>query len=179
MCLVIALGVFNIQYDVRYVAFCAAPYYILVARGISTLKTPALRRLVAALVLAYSAYALRANYFIPYKENYRDALAYLAGGYREGDCCIFLPFNEVPLQWQIYDGDRPALKVTSVEAVASGEARCDRVWLTTYRRVDWAIQRDEDGERALAQTHSKVSEARYFWVNVGLYDAKQTSGGRS
>src|SRR5262249_48150408 len=33
----IAAGLVHFQYNVRYVAFCAAPYYVLVARGISLL----------------------------------------------------------------------------------------------------------------------------------------------
>lgn len=174
--LVIGLGALNVQYDVRYVAFCAAPYYILVARGLCGLNSPLLRYAFVVLLLAYSALALRANYFIPYKENYRDALAHLAGQYREGDCCSFLPFGETPLAWSIYHGDHPGLKTVTPDGVASGDVRADRVWLVMYRRVEWAIQRCEEARRKLETTHCKIDERQYFWVVVCLYVPKDAPG---
>ncbi len=175
--LVWALGLLNVQYDVRYVLFCILPYYLLVARGLSRLRTPLARTLWATLALAYGLGALRANYFVPYKENYRDALAYLASAYRAGDCCVFLPFERMPLEWTVYQGDAPPPRMATLETIASGEASCDRVWLITYRRVQWAIQRDEDGERSLQATHSRVSEREYFWVNVALYTERSRAAG--
>lgn len=167
--LALGLGALNVQYNARYVAFCAAPYYILVARGISRLNSPRLRQALVVLILVYSAYGLRANYFIPYKENYRDALAYLAREYREGDCSIFSPLGKVPLQWAIYPGNHPDLRATSLDAVGSGRIRCDRVWLITYRRTEWAAGQVEEAKRTLETTHSKIEERQYFWVHVGLY----------
>jgi len=61
----------------------------------------------------------------------------------------------------------------------SGKALCNRVWLTTYRRVDWARQKAEEGEERLAATHSKIQEQRYFWVNLGLYVPKRVDGADS
>ena len=70
-------GFLGLPYEVRYIAFCAAPYYILVARGISTWHSAALRWAFIVFLLAYSAWALRANYLIPYKEDYKHALVSL------------------------------------------------------------------------------------------------------
>jgi uncharacterized membrane protein len=169
MLLVIGLGALNIQYAVRYVAFCTAPYYILVALGITRLNSSILRQGLIVIILIYSLYALHANYFIPYKENYRDALADLADKYEQEDCCIFLPFKEVPPQWSIYHGSHPGLRVTSIDSIVSGRAKCERVWLITYRRISWAISQSEEGKRELATTHSKIAERQYFWVDLGLY----------
>ncbi len=175
--LVWALGLLNVQYDVRYVLFCILPYYMLVARGLSGLRTAATRTGWTTLALAYGVCALRANYFVPYKENYRDALAYVADKYRAGDCCVFLPFERMPLEWAIYHGDAPPPRMATLETIASGEASCDRVWLITYRRVQWAIEQDEGGERSLQATHSRVSEREYFWVNVALYTERSRPSG--
>src|SRR6185295_5035209 len=76
-------------YDARYIAYCAIPYYILVARGWSQLKSPVPRILVILVGLTCSIYALRAVYFIPYKQNYRDALAYVSGHSKSGDCYAY------------------------------------------------------------------------------------------
>ena len=173
MLLVIGLGALNIQYDVRYVAFCTAPYYILVALGILRLNSSILRQGLIVVILVYSLYSLHANYFIPYKENYRDALAYLADKYKQEDCCIFLPFKEVPLQWSIYHGSHPGLSVTSIDSIVSSRAKCERVWLITYRRVSRAVSQGEEGKRVLATTHSKIEERHYFWVDLGLYIPKR------
>jgi uncharacterized membrane protein len=165
-------ALFNIQYDVRYVLFCAAPYYILVARGLFNLTSARLRLAVVALILLYSAVALRANYFMPYKENYRDALAFLAQEYREGDCAMFLPFEDVPRQWSIYQGDDATLRVASLDTAASAATPCDALWVVTYRRIGWAVEQDEAGERKLQAFYSKVREERFFWVHVSLYTPK-------
>jgi mannosyltransferase len=173
MLVVIGAGELNVQYASRYVAVCAAPYYILVGRGISALESRALRRILVAVILVYSLGSLRANYFVPYKENYRDALGYLAEEYREGDCCIFLPFEDLPWAWSVYHADHPGLRVESLDAVTSGRTQCNRVWVTSYRRVPWAVAESNKGEEALLARHLKVKEARYFWMNVGLFVPRQ------
>jgi 4-amino-4-deoxy-L-arabinose transferase-like glycosyltransferase len=162
----------KVQYDVRYIAFCAAPYYILVAHGITQLKFPPLRYLVVAIIVAYSLLSLRANYFIPYKENYRDAFAYLAGHYAAGDTCIFLPGGFPKDTWSVYYGDQPGLSETQVDAVTSNPQKYNRVWLVTYRRVIWAVKIGEEGDRKLRTTHLLKEKKEFFWVNVALYVRK-------
>lgn len=162
----------HIQYDLRYILFCIIPYYILVARGVRSLNSSILTLLFFAFILGYSAYALQSNYFKSHKENYRDALAYLAKEYIEGDCVLFLPFNEVPLQWKIYHGDDPNLRVTDVESIASGEVDCDRVWAIAYRRVHQAKKETKKGLKNLEITHKKTNESKYLFVHAYLYESK-------
>lgn len=170
--ILVALGlgaVLHLEYDPRLVIFSVFPYYVLVARGITRLNSPRMRQVLVALIVVFSALSLRANYFVPYKENYRDALAYLAREHREADCSIFLPFNEPPLQWSIYHGDGPALRVADLDAVVSGQIRCERVWLVLYRRTLGTSRIGDEGEKTLQVTHQKVDERHYFWIRVGLY----------
>ena len=67
----------HIPYNVRYVSFCAAFYYLLVARAILELPISALRWGLVALILVYSANSLRANYLMRWKEYWDDAFAYV------------------------------------------------------------------------------------------------------
>jgi hypothetical protein len=134
------------------------------------------RGVLVGLLLAYSAFSLRANYFIPWKENFRDAVAYVLSEYKEGDCCIFTPFWEgVPPQWAITQGNRPTPKTTTIDAVASGSVPCGRVWLivSTFGGNPWVKSWKEMAESRLAITHSKVEQRRYFWLEVELYSLKK------
>lgn len=159
-------------YAVRYVAHGVGPYYLLVARGLSRLKGLWMQGLIIGMILLYSAYSLRANYFIPYKENYRGALAYLAQEYERGDTCVFLPFSDLPLQWSIYQARHPGLAVSTVEEVVLHPTAHERVWLVMYRRVPDAIAQCQIAMRKLDATHSRIAERRFFWVDVALYISK-------
>jgi uncharacterized membrane protein len=166
--LIAALGGAKVVFDVRYVSFCIAPYYLLVAAGMDEFRRPALRRASIAVALAYGAASLSANYTIPYKENYRDALAYLAAEYRPEDVCVFEPPG-IPLQWQVYHQDREPLRTATLQEVESGQFKTGRVWLITYLRSPFAERRGRDAEEQLARMHSKLAERRYFWVQVSVY----------
>ncbi len=166
--LVLGISARGVQFDVRYIAFCAVPYYMLAARGITTLPNKDVRRLVSVLVIAYSGYSLRANYYVPYKENYRDAFAYVAQERRPGDCWLFLPFEQQtePI-WSVYHEGQAALPATTLaDAIANADA-CPRLWVLEYRRAsaDLAAQ----GVRTLEATHARVDEKDYFWIHLGLY----------
>lgn len=177
MLLIIGFGALNVQYNVRYVSFCVAPYYVLVARGFSELKSPWPRQVLVVLVLAYSTYALRANYFIPWKENFRDAVAYVVREYKEGDCCIFLPFSDVvPRQWSLTLGSRlPGLKTATPGTLASRSVSCERVWVVamTFGGNPWVKGQRETAEYKLETTHTKMDQRRYFWLDVDLYTLKK------
>lgn len=167
--IIIGLGFCNFPYDVRYVSFLIAPYYILIAYGINNLKFRRLRLVIIISMVIYSLYSLRANYFIPYKENYRDALAYLTSEYKNGDCCVFLPFGEIPLQLDIYQPDHQELNVTSISEIENSNTERERVWVITYHRVKFDIERDI---QRLENTHIRINRRRYFWVDVDLYLSK-------
>lgn len=145
-----SLGILHIIYDVRHVSFAVAPYYLLVARGI-TLVTPAtLRRLLVVAILGYSALSFRADYFIPYKENYRDPMKVLATQSRAGDCSIFGASESkstAGLYWDAYyHGQAPPEIIRLDEALSRSD--CKRVWLV-WDKTWWVSD---------AQTYSAFRE---------------------
>ena len=176
-CIVIGLGfTLHIRYKVRYLLFCAAPYYILAGHGISQLRSRAWRWAIAVGILAYSANALRANYFMQWKENFRDAFAYVEANREPGDCGIFLPGYDVPFQWTITQAGRPSFRVIPREDIPAGLSQCDRVWAVAGANSEnqWAWANAAADQRPLEMTHTKVpdSERRYFGVDVALYQRK-------
>jgi uncharacterized membrane protein len=176
MALALTAGFLRGTYDVKYIAFCAGPYYILVARGISTERSAALRWAFIVFLLAYSARSLRANYFIPYKEDYKHALASVARDYQPGDCAVVAQFweeRQARWAWSIYEGDQQDLRVMPLDSALSSAAECKRVWLISvlYRQTPPAIEEAEAARRRLAQTYSELERRRFFWVDIDLYGA--------
>jgi hypothetical protein len=170
----LVLGFKSGAYNIRYVTFLTVPYYLLVARGISLLDRPALRATFLAACFAYSMYSLRANYFIPYKENYRDAYAHLAESSQGGDCYVVAPTYEkrqAEWAWAVYQGSRPILPLTPLDAVMSGQATCQRVWLISvmYRMTPPAVGESQEARRMLEQGHVRIEQRRYFWLDLDLY----------
>ena len=165
-------------YDARYIGYCAAPYYILVARGWSLLKFPAWRILLIAVGLFYSLYALRAVYFIPYKQNYRDAMAYVSAHSMSGDCYAYesraplLRGIELRRAWAFFQGDRPELALQPVQSVAG--MPCRRVWFVTTwiannAGLDVAVRK----ARAELETDFTLAQVEsYYRVEVALYERK-------
>ncbi len=173
---IVAMALFRIQYDIRYVAFCAGPYYVLAARGLATLKNRGVRLTWTAAILIYSVGSLYANYFIPYKENYRGALSYLASEYREGDCVLFAPSPGPPLEWYIYFGNRIPLRIEALQAVASCSVRCTRVWLVrdTFRLgfIQKLSGKPESSRQVLSASYIKIQERQYLGMDVLLYELR-------
>jgi 4-amino-4-deoxy-L-arabinose transferase-like glycosyltransferase len=164
----------QIQYQVRYILFCITPYYLLVAYGLCRLRVPLLRRGLIALVLIYSTLALHANYFLSYKENYRDALDYLAREYQEGDFCLFLPVQELPIQWSIYHEHGPDLRIAQREDITSSRMNGSRIWSISFRLGAQSVEESNKLEQLLDSTHSRVREKRYCWVDLNLYVPKSS-----
>jgi hypothetical protein len=179
MALALAAGFLRGTYDVKYVAFCATPYYILAARGISIQSSAVLRWALLVLILAYSARSLRANYFIPYKEDYKHALASVARDYRPGDCVVVAPpweERQARWAWTIYESAQPGLRVIPLDSALSAKGECERVWLISvmYRGTPPAVREAQAARRRLAQTHSQLERRRFLWVDVDLYGAVET-----
>jgi len=166
--IIVALsGAFALQYGIRYVSFCTGFYYILVARGVLQLRR-AFSAALIVLILAYSAPALQALYSTPYKENYRDALRDLSAQWRAGDCAVFWPFEKIPLQWWIDSrGKQPPLNAIKLQAAASKESGCRRVWLVTYRRLESPTT--EAAAEALNKHFRRSARQSYFWITLDLY----------
>jgi 4-amino-4-deoxy-L-arabinose transferase-like glycosyltransferase len=176
MALALTAGSLRGWYAVEYVAFCAAPYYILAARGISLQRSAALRWALLAFILAYSARSLRANYFIPYKEDYKDALASVARDYQPRDCAVVAPTweeQEARWAWSIYESDQPGLHVIPLDSALPAEGECGRVWLISvlYRGHPSSVRESEAARQRLAQTYAEIERRRFFWVDIDLFSA--------
>lgn len=174
----LAMGLLDVQYDVRYTLAGLPPYLILVAHGLSALRTPPWRPLVLTVCAGYSLLALRANYFEPYKENWRDVLSVLSDRYTGGDCVAILPWDEgseMPLAWGAYGFDRrhPNLKPNPVDGIGNSAPRCARVWVLSYSRVPSARAAADSLKAMLRTTHRESEHQDFFWTDIGLYERRQ------
>ena len=148
------------------------------ARGISTWHSAALRWAFIVFLLAYSAWALRANYLIPYKEDYKHALASIARDYRPGDCAVVAPLweeRQARWAWSIYEGDQQDLRVIPLDSALSSGAGCERVWLISvlHQEKRPEIEEAEAERRRLAQIFAEIERRRFFWVDIDLFGASR------
>jgi len=165
--LVLALGFRGIKVEVRYIAFAAVPYYVLVALGLCRL--PALGRAIGiAALLAWSAVGLHRTYTTPSREDWRGALGVLVKELRPGDAVLFDPFGEPPLEWAIYHPDSPPLPLVDLEQATRGFA-CDRLWVLSYARVRVEDEAADRAREAIAARFEKVSEQPFFLVTLALH----------
>lgn len=172
--LAVLAGVLYGTYDVKYVAFCAVPYYILVGRGLSMGDSVAMRRGMVTLILAYSVLSLRANYFIPYKEDYKGALASVAHDYQPNDCAVVAPSweeRQARWAWAIYEGAKPGPQVIPLNSVTPGSGECERVWLISVldRSNPQALRAAEAARQQLTRAYFEHQRRSFFWVDVDLY----------
>jgi hypothetical protein len=165
MACLVALGFLKVQFATRYVLFCAAPYLVLVARGLASFP-PLVRTAFLAGIVAWSALSLRALYAIPHKEDWRGALSELAMEVRPGDRVLFLPFGDVPLEWPVYHPNEPELDVVSLDEPE--RIACDRLWVLTYERVRVDDPRVDRAREVLGRRR-KARESPYFLVRLELY----------
>lgn len=170
----VVAGLMKLQYDHRYVAFCAAPYYILVGRGFASIRQDAARIGLIVLLLAYSANSLRANYFMPKREDYRSAAAWVEGHRQPGDCGVFLPRYRVPSQWGIEHPDVEPFRILSAEDFAERAGTCDRIWTVSSALSGNTVQkaRAKAEQQRIAGSHTLVDEQHYTWVDVALFTRK-------
>jgi len=170
---ILAVNLIGVQYNVRYTLPCLAPYYLLVARGLSLPRALWLRAALVVVVVAYSGAALRANYFIPYKENYRDGLAWLSDRYEPNDAVIFAPWGRPPREWRIYGYDKvhPKLTTTDVQTVVRS-GRPPVVWLVSYHRVPDAARESRSMRQRLARAYRRTDGARFHWVEVDRLEVR-------
>jgi uncharacterized membrane protein len=161
----------HIPYNVRYVSFCAAFYYMLVGRAIFELPLHGLRWGLLALILLYSANALRANYFLRWKENWTEAYAYVEANRQQGDCGVFPPDFKLLQPWQVTQAGRVSFRMISQEALASGAPGCDRIWeVAGAPRDDWRQWNDYKKQHdPIPDSFVKVDERRFYGVRVNLY----------
>lgn len=181
----LAVGFKSGAYSIRYITFATVPYYLLVACGISALDRQTLRTTAVAACVAYSLYSLRANYVVPYKEDYRDAFAFLAQSRQPADCYIAAPpweQRQVRWAWSIYQQNEPPITLAPVGAFAVGKSNCERVWLISvmYQSTPPAIAESKQARAILEQRYIRIEAKRYFWIDLDLYAIRnQTSGSRT
>lgn len=172
---IIGLHWFGVQYNVRYTLPCLPPYLLLVARGLSVLRPAWLRGGLMVLLLGYGGASLRANYFVPYKENYRDALRLVRERCAPGDCVAFGPWGRnYPHEWRIYrlDEGSPDLRLVDPET-ALRERGCRVVWLVTYHRVADAAGKSQRLRHRFDQAYRRASTDSFHWVVVDRYEARR------
>jgi 4-amino-4-deoxy-L-arabinose transferase-like glycosyltransferase len=176
------IGKFVQPYHIRYIIFVAAPYYLLVALGLTSIKSAPLRRSLIILGACYCAFALRANYFIPYIEDYRDAYDHIAQKREPGDCYVGTPAWEsyhIRWAWAIYHGELPPMTLSKIEDLGPGRNSCSRVWVISVT-PDWDPGMEAESEQArsrLAQMYEDIDPQRYYWVSLDLYRARDSAVG--
>jgi len=168
----IAIGFGGMQYHVRYALFCTVPYYVLAARGITTIPVPAVRAVWVIGIILFSSFALRANYFRPYKENYRDALLHIASAQQPGDCMVLFPDPKAELpswEWAVYLPSRTPPRVISPDTIASDAGDCGRMWFLAGQVFPTDADKLHQLERKLPTFFTKTEDQHYFWVSTSLF----------
>ena len=167
----IGLGILHVQYNVRYVSFAAAPYYLLVAQGFSELRPGRFRSVVVAVALLYSAYSLRANFLMRWKEDFKGAYELVSAKKRSGDCQVFLPYFFVPAEWTVTLAGDPSLPSLTQSSLAQGAKQCERIWAISFapgENTGWET-RSQALREEFSQRHTRLLGARFFGVQVDLY----------
>lgn len=177
----IAAGAFfGVQYQVRYTIFALIPYYILVAGGITSLRSAWLGILLLFCISVYSAGALWADYFVPLNPHYRSATAYVVEHYRPGDCIVFAPREprHPPIYWKAYHPKGPAIRPIALNEALSPQAACQRVWFL-WDGIWWknspssAVNRERTRDSFARRLHLIVSRNFFdFWVQ--LYERRSS-----
>jgi hypothetical protein len=175
LAIVLAGLLLDLQFNFRYVAFLAAPYYVVAGKGIAGIEPFRLRALWLALALIHSGIGLRAVYFLPFKEDYRAAVAHVAERRRPGGCAVLLPEREWAKRaefWHVYQRGSAPPRLVDAGAAASGGSGCERVWLVWDRT--WWLNRHPApslaAKRALENSLTRVEQTQYFGMEVGLYE---------
>jgi len=171
----LTMGLFIRFYEYRYLSFCVAPYYVLVARGMTSFRSRLAAPLLASVALFYSVFALRANYFVPYKEDFRDSMTYLAAHSQPGDCYAVIPRGEdyhFHMAREVYASGMPPLTFTPIEALQDRD--CARSWLITYTRGDFSdlVRLKRNIRNQLDARFAAIDRQSYFWIALDLYDTR-------
>lgn len=178
--ILLGLAMRGMQYSNRYSLFCLVPYYVLVAGGLASLPRSVWRWSWLAAIVLYSGFALRAQYSVPYKEDYRGALRFVAARQEPGDCAIFMPYGGLPIQWDIYEQNHKPPDLIAPAALDSKASLCGRIWLVTESRVSSISDRAhlKEVEQKLGPLFFvKTEEKQYFWVDVALFARPNVAAG--
>jgi hypothetical protein len=153
LCLAIAAGLLDMVFNFRHYSFVVPGYYLLVAIGWRRIADNVWAGgcwLAAATLI--SALALRANYTIPTKTDYRAGFAPLAQNYKPGDCVANRPRrfrNRQHLGWEVYYRDiSPQLVSLDADPIP---AECARLWVIWDKTWWMNLRPDVQAEDELLQ----------------------------
>jgi hypothetical protein len=164
---VLLLGLVHVQYQARYVFFACAPYYLLVARGLSGLPDRRLQALFGTLVIAYSSCGIWFIQAHPFNEDTKSAVAYVAGRSAAGDCAVFWLDDKLLLQWRSDRGGVPPFKLLDASKPLAEAEGCRRIWTVVIVAVDGRIREQIEGR--LRPVYALLEEKRFYKVDVGLH----------
>jgi hypothetical protein len=165
---IVVLGTLHIVYDVRHISFALAPYLLLVARGITTFPHRWLQGVWIIAIVGFTLLSLRSDYFVPYKENYRDALQLVSAQRREGDCVVFsAPDGDSygAFYWDAYHHDDPPWPIASPPPSPN---ICQRTWLI-WDEMWWNAG---PGKPETVMPGTPIGRWPFAGVEVRLYEGR-------
>ena len=166
--LAIVVGTAGVTLNYRHYSFAAPGYYLAVALGWRVCFQSSASRIVwLVLAVGFSAFALRANYFVATKPDYRAGFLPLAANYHPGDCVTARPRvwrNQVHFAWEVYYRDRGTLRLVPSDSLSTAAAECARLWLVWDRT--WWMNLDPDAanrsDEALAKLGGRYKVVERF-----------------
>jgi Dolichyl-phosphate-mannose-protein mannosyltransferase len=185
VCAALALGAHGWPYQVRYVLFSAAPYYILVARGMWTLKSAALRW--SAVVLIAGLGTVTRVKLVAQGEvtGFGAVSEYVMHHHEPGDCAVSLWLGSEPPSWlTLMYGSRagvvvplgrpsPSLQFIPRQEAESRFSRCDRIWVVYLPEWDGTTMRKSAEEPVLDAMYSKIEEGDNSGMLYRLYSRRR------
>ena len=156
----LVMGFSGVLFSYRHYSFAVPGYYLAVAIGWRVcFRNKAVRVAWLAIVIVLSAVALRANYFVVTKPDYRASFLPLAQRYRLGDCVAGRPqpwYDRVHLAWEVYYRDRGTLRLVPFDSLPAAFTKCERLWLV-WDRTDW-MNLDVDAGKKSKEAFAKLDE---------------------
>lgn len=171
--LVFLVSQFRSFWVLRYIFPFLPPYCILVARGISKMPGRALPVMATLAIVSASSWPIANIYLYEQKENWRNAVQYIAAHEQPGDC-IFLVDEDIWLPFEYYY--RGSLSYTGVNRTITDRdflaARVgavlsthNRIWLILSHTSNFAVK---DYLKALRYTRLEL-EKQFTGVEVDLF----------
>jgi mannosyltransferase len=159
-------------YQVKYAIAASPAFYLLAARGLSSLRQRRLRALALAFAVGISLAGVAGYYTYPLKEQWREASAYVQSNYEPGDLILFNDcFRVVPFNY--YSGKKTVSQWVAclasnseVPGLVEGSGRC---WLIISPYTD----AKNETMRIIGRTHELSVERKFQGVSVKLFAAKQ------
>jgi Dolichyl-phosphate-mannose-protein mannosyltransferase len=184
VCIALALAAHGWPYQDRYVLFSAAPYYILVARGLRAMNSAALRWSVVALIAGLSGVTLDKSVLKAEPNSFDAVSKYVMHHHEPGDCAVSLWLGSEPPSWlTLLYGSRagvvvpsgkptPSLKFIPREEAESRFSRCDRIWVVYLPDWDGTTMRRSAEEPVLDAMYSKIEEDDKLGLLYRLYSRR-------